>query len=141
MPGRMPGWVPEVVTSGVAVARLVREGVVLAYDDAGSGDPPFLFVHGVACDRSYFAPQVAYFRPGHRTVSVDLRGHGESDSPDQEYTMTGFAADLSWLCEQLNVTRPVVVGHSMGGVVALVLAAHYPDLPAAVIMVDAPIAA
>ena len=44
-------------------------------------------------------------------------------------------------CEQLNVERPVVVGHSLGGVVAMVLAAQYPDLPAAVVMVDAPIAA
>ena len=55
--------------------------------------------------------------------------------------MTGFAGDLAWLCEQLNVRRPVVVGHSMGGVVALFLAAEHPDLPAAIVMVDAPIAA
>jgi len=124
-----------------AVTKIAREGVTLAYEDTGRGDPPFLFVHGVACDRSYFAPQVEHFRRSHRTVSVDLRGHGESDCPHQEYTMTDFAGDLSWLCEQLNVTRPVIVGHSMGGVVALVLAAQYPDLPAAVVMVDAPIAA
>jgi pimeloyl-ACP methyl ester carboxylesterase len=123
------------------VAKLAREGVALAYEEAGSGDPPFLFVHGVACDRSCFASQVEQFRRGHRTVSVDLRGHGESDKPHQEYTISGFADDLAWLCEQLNVERPVVVGHSLGGVVAMVLAAQYPDLPTAIVMVDAPIAA
>jgi pimeloyl-ACP methyl ester carboxylesterase len=123
------------------VARLAREGVALAYEEAGSGDPPFVFVHGVACDRSYFAPQVDQFWRSHRTVSVDLRGHGESDRPHQEYTMTGFADDLAWLCEQLSVQRPIVVGHSMGGVIAIVLAAQYPDLPAVVVMVDSPIAA
>ena len=123
------------------MAKLAREGVALAYEEAGSGDPPFLFVHGVACDRSYFTAQVEHFRRSQRTVSVDLRGHGESDSPHQEYTVIGFADDLSWLCEKLNVKRPVVVGHSLGGIVALVLAAQYPDLPAAVVMVDAPIGA
>jgi pimeloyl-ACP methyl ester carboxylesterase len=123
------------------VAKLAREGVALAYEEAGRGDPPFLFIHGVACDRSYFAPQAEQFRRGHRTVSVDLRGHGESDKPRQEYTMSGFADDLAWLCQQLNVERPVVVGHSLGGVVSMVLAAQYPDLPTAIVMVDAPIAA
>src|SRR5262249_194496 len=113
----------------------------LAYQEVGSGQPPLLFVHGVACDGNYFAPQVQEFRRRHRTVAVDLRGHGESSRPHQRYTMDGFADDLAWLCQQLNIERPVAVGHSMGGIVALVLAARYRDLPRAVVMVDSPIAA
>ena len=72
---------------------------------------------------------------------MDLRGHGESDKPSQTYTMDGLADDLAWLLGELGVARPVVVGHSMGGVVALVLAARYPELPAAIVMVDMPTAA
>ena len=140
--GRLCDGESGIFTAGGAPwPSLAREGVTLAYEEAGSGDPPFLFIHGVACDRSYFAPQAEQFRRGHRTVSVDLRGHGESDKPHQEYTMSGFADDLAWLCEQLNVERPVVVGHSLGGVVAMVLAAQHPDLPTAIVMLDAPIAA
>jgi pimeloyl-ACP methyl ester carboxylesterase len=120
---------------------LSRDGVVLAYGEAGHGEPPFLFVHGLACDRRYFAPQVQHFSRTHRTIAVDLRGHGESDKPAQAYTMDGLAADLAWICGELGVARPVVVGHSMGGVVALLLAAHYPELPAAIVMVDMPTAA
>jgi len=124
------------------VPRLItRDGVALAYEEVGRGQPPLLFVHGLACDRRYFAPQVERFGREHRTIAVDLRGHGESDAPRQAYTMEDLAADLAWLCGQLRVERPVVVGHSMGGVVGLTLAAQYPDLVGAVVMVDMPTAA
>lgn len=64
---------------------------------------------------------------------------GESDKPEQEYTMAGFADDLAWLCEQLGIERPVVVGHSMGGVIAFEMAARHPERVGAVVAVDAPV--
>ena len=66
-------------------------------------------------------------------------GHGESDKPQQEYTPAGFADDLAWICGQLRVEKPVVVGHSMGGHVAFELARQHPDLPAAIVAVDSAI--
>lgn len=98
-----------------------------------------VFVHGWCCDHTYFAPQAEHFAADHRVISVDLRGHGASAKPDQEYTMAGFADDLNWLCEQLGVERSVVVGHSMGGVIAFELAARHPKRVGAVIAVDAPV--
>src|SRR5690242_8544380 len=109
--------------------RLVRDGVALAYEVAGTGDPPLLLVHCWTCDHSFFAPQLAHFSGTHRVVNVDLRGHGASDKPRQDYTVAGFADDLAWLCERLGVQKPVVIGHSMGGNIALELAARHPDLP------------
>jgi len=50
--------------------------------------------------------------------------------------VAGFAEDLVWLCRQLAVEKPVVVGHSMGGNVALEFAASYPDFAAAIVMID-----
>jgi pimeloyl-ACP methyl ester carboxylesterase len=119
---------------------LVRDGVRLAYTESGSGSPPILLVHGWTCDHSYFAPQAEHFGANHRVVSVDLRGHGESDKPEQEYTMAGFADDLHWLCDQLGLEQPVVVGHSMGGVIAFEMAARHPDAVGAVVAVDSPLA-
>src|SRR5215216_1159480 len=118
---------------------LSRDGVALVYDEAGTGEPPIVFLHAWSCDRSYLAPQVEHFRGSHRTVAVDLRGHGESGKPEQAYTMAALADDVAWLCAQIGVRRPVVAGHSMGGNVALELAARHPDLPAAVVAVDSPI--
>lgn len=116
-----------------------RDGVRLAYDEAGQGDPPMLLIHCWTCDHTFFAPQVAHFRQAHRVVAVDLRGHGQSDKPQQDYTVAGFAEDLAWLCGQLGLEKPVVVGHSMGGNVALELAARYPDLPTAIVLIDSAI--
>ena len=113
-----------------------RDGVALAYEDSNEGLSPILFVHGWGCDHSFFAPQMAFFKPRHRVVAVDLRGHGCSDAPPQNYTMAGFADDLAWLCTKLGLDKPVVVGHSMGGTIALEFAAHYPELLTAAVLID-----
>lgn len=95
-----------------------------------------LFVHGWGCNHAYFAPQQAHFEKTRRTVAVDLRCHGASDALFQEYTVAGFVDDLVWQCNELRLIKPIVVGHSMGGNIALELAAQHPDLPAAIVMID-----
>jgi|SRR5215210_5336081 len=118
--------------------QLRREGVDLFYEEAAGGDQPILFVHGWCCDHTYFAPQFERCAErGHRVVAVDLRGHGRSDKPEDSYAMGVFADDLAWVCERIGLDKPVVIGHSMGGIVAFDLAARYPALPSAVVMLDA----
>jgi pimeloyl-ACP methyl ester carboxylesterase len=121
------------------VPQLNRDGVALYYEEAGAGDPPIVLVHGWTCDHTYFAPQFEHFAGKHRVVSVDLRGHGQSDKPQQDYTMAAFSDDIAWLCDQLGVRQPVIIGHSMGGVIALDVAARFPELPSAVVLSDAPV--
>ena len=120
---------------------LRRDGVALYYDEAKGDKRPLLLVHGWCCDHSFFAPQFEHFaREGHRVVAVDLRGHGASDKPHEPYTMQLFADDLAFLCRELQLKKPVVVGHSMGGVVAFAFAASHPDLPSAIVAIDAGLA-
>src|SRR5262249_41673551 len=85
---------------------------------------------------TFFAGQVEHFAKSYRVVAVDLRGHGTSVKPHQEYTLDGFVDDLVWLCDQIGLAKPVIVGHSMGGNVALELAARHPDRPAAIGLLD-----
>jgi pimeloyl-ACP methyl ester carboxylesterase len=118
------------------MAELIRAGTALAYEQAGRGDPPLVLVHGIACHRGFMAPQLDRFEAEHRVVAVDLRGHGDSDAPVQRYTIDALADDVGWMCEQLGLARVVVVGHSLGGIVALALAAARPQLVAAVVMID-----
>jgi pimeloyl-ACP methyl ester carboxylesterase len=118
--------------------QLQRDGIGLFHEDRGGSSPPFLLVHGWCCDHTYFAPQVEHFvSRGHRVVAVDLRGHGRSDKPHQEYTMQAFADDLAWLCATLGLDKPVVIGHSMGGIVAFDLACRYLKAARAIVMLDA----
>lgn len=74
------------------------------------------------------APIVLY-----RSIFVDM---AKAPRPDQDYTMAGFADDLAWLCAELGLMKPIVVGHSMGGNVALELAARYPKIPASIVLID-----
>jgi len=119
--------------------HLTRDGVKLFFEEAGSGNPPILLVHGWTCDHTYMEPQFEHLRRTHRVVAVDLRGHGLSDKPQQNYTMSGFADDLAWLCRQVDLQNPIVIGHSMGGVIGLQLAAQFPEVPGAVVTLDSPI--
>jgi len=116
---------------------LDRDAVRLSYLEAGSGDQTLLFIHGWCCDGTFWREQTNAFATRHRIIAVDLRGHGESAKPDQDYMIGGFAEDVAWLCRELDLERPVIVGHSMGGVIALNMARRWPDLMRAVVFVDA----
>lgn len=119
---------------------LDRDGVALAYRDTGGEGRSVVFVHGWCCDHTYFAPQFEHFaRLGYRVVAVDLRGHGRSSAPRQAYAMQAFADDVAWMCESLDLEKPILIGHSMGGIVCFDLVARYPGLAAALVMLDAAI--
>lgn len=109
----------------------------LGYDVAGTGDPSMLFLHGWCGDRSFYAPQFDHFSTAHRVVTVDLPGHGESPPPI-EYTIDALASEVVALARRLDLTRSVVVGHSIGAMVALALTEQAPELVRAVVMTDPP---
>ncbi len=120
-------------------AFLNRDGVRLAHFEAGPKapqKPPLVLVNGWTGDHGIFTPQIAHFSQSRRVVAVDLRGHGESDAPEQEYTMKGFVDDIAWQCAQLDVQQPVVIGHSFGGAVVLELCGRYPELASGMVMID-----
>ena len=98
-----------------------------------------VLIHGWCGTHKLMAAQADAFRASHRVISVDLRGYGDSDAPEQEYTFAVFADDVAWLCEQLKLVKPVVVGHSMGGVITLELAVRHPHVAQGVVIIDAPI--
>jgi pimeloyl-ACP methyl ester carboxylesterase len=123
------------------MALIERDGVKLFYEDEGTDttEAPLLLVHGWTCYHGHLAPQAAHFSPGRRVVSVDLRGHGQSD-PIGPFTVEQFADDLAWLTGELGLARPVAIGHSMGGNVVVQLAATRPDLVRAAVALDSPFA-
>lgn len=118
----------------------LENGITLGYDDVGTGTRTLLFTHGLGCDRSFMAPQVDYFSDRYRIINVDLRGHGASDKPRQDYHPDVQARDLAQLCTRLGITRPMLVGHSLGGAVGLRLAHLCPDLLSGLIALDSAIA-
>jgi pimeloyl-ACP methyl ester carboxylesterase len=110
--------------------------VSLFYERAGSGTPELLFVHGWCCDRTAFRPQLEHFEPRHAVTALDLRGCGRSDRPVGGYTIPELTDDLAAFCAAVRIEQPVVVGHSLGGMIAVEVAARHPSLPRALVLVD-----
>lgn len=113
----------------------VRDGVRLAYEDAGSGSP-IVLVHGMRCDHRHMTPLFDHLSRRHRVINVDLRAHGMSDAPRSAYSNDELADDLAWLAERLGLDRPVFVGHSFGGSVSLHLATMRPDTVGGLVLLD-----
>jgi pimeloyl-ACP methyl ester carboxylesterase len=108
----------------------------LHFDKAGLGNPAFIFIHGGGADTSHLAPQFDFFARRGTAINVDLRGYGKSDKPTLYGTIPQYADDIACLCRDLKITSPIVVGHSMGGMVAVELAARHPVLPAAIVLIS-----
>jgi len=116
---------------------LYRDGTALGYRLARGEKTPVILVHGWCCDHSYMQPQFEYFAArGHTVLAPDLRGHGASDKPVQDYPIAAFADDVAWMAGELALVRPIMIGHSMGGIIAYDLAARRPDFAAAVVQLD-----
>jgi pimeloyl-ACP methyl ester carboxylesterase len=102
----------------------------------GEGQPPIVFVHGFACAHTDWAAQVAHLARRHRTVAVDLRGHGASPGTAAECSIERYGADVAEVMRALALPPAVVVGHSMGCRVAIEAALQAPAQTAGVILVD-----
>ena len=102
----------------------------------GNGEPPLVFVHGFGCDHTDWDAQVAHFSSRHRTVAVDLRGHGTTPGDAPDCSVERYGADIAELLRALDLKRAILVGHSMGCRVVTEAALQAPDRTAAVVLLD-----
>jgi pimeloyl-ACP methyl ester carboxylesterase len=112
------------------------DGVAIKYEVQGKGDPALVFIHGYTSDLTAWREQMADFAREHRVVAVDLGGHGGSGANREQWSIAGLAGDVEAVVKALGLKQVVLVGHSMGGPVALFAAARMPDRVAGIIGVD-----
>lgn len=105
--------------------------------EAGQGTPALVFLHGGGGWSDHWQLQWPYFAPRTRVLACDLRGHGRSTTPPGRYTIETFVADLHALLTQLQIVRPILVGHSLGGTIALRYAFDFPEQVAGIAILDA----
>ena len=96
--------------------QIDSNGISLNYTDSGGDGRPVVLIHGWPLSGASWSEQVpAFTEAGHRVITYDRRGFGESDKPDDGYDYDTFAADLAGLIDGLDLSDVTLVGFSMGG--------------------------
>ncbi|WP_028590386.1 alpha/beta fold hydrolase [Paenibacillus massiliensis] len=112
--------------------KVLCEGTTICYAEEGQGEQVVLLLHGFCGSSAYWDDVVPLLSEAYRCIVPDLRGHGRTDAPKGAYSIDGMADDILKLMNELNIPRAAVLGHSMGGYIALSLAERYPDRLSAV---------
>jgi pimeloyl-ACP methyl ester carboxylesterase len=105
-----------------------------AFVTAGSG-PALLLLHGLGCDHRTWDPVLTALARRYTVIAPDLLGHGASDKPRADYSVGGYANAMRDLLALLDVERVTVVGHSLGGGVAMQFAYQFPELVERLVLV------
>jgi pimeloyl-ACP methyl ester carboxylesterase len=119
--------------------KIFCNGVNLNYRISGSGGKTFILLHNAGGNLHFMDYQFDHLALKGRVVSVDLRGHGQSDKPDGNYAVSIFAEDLNSLCQGLVIEEAVVIGLNYGAVVAIELANLTPQLVSELVLIDPPV--
>jgi pimeloyl-ACP methyl ester carboxylesterase len=113
------------------------DGVHIEYRVYGTGEPAIVLVHGWSCDANYWNAQLEVLKAKYTVVAVDLAGHGASGGNRSDWSMANYGDDVASVVRQLPNRQIVVVGHSMGGTVALEATRRIGDRVIGIIAVDA----
>jgi pimeloyl-ACP methyl ester carboxylesterase len=121
----------------------VRDEYIIAgdltfhYVQWGSHGSPIIFIHGLTANAFCFQAFADDLASNHRIFAYDLRGRGDSDKPENGYSIPIHVADLAELIDEWELDRPIVAGHSLGALIGLSFAAHYPEKLSKLILIDA----
>tara|TARA_R110001592_G_scaffold35495_3_gene120724 strand:+ start:7240 stop:8052 length:813 start_codon:yes stop_codon:yes gene_type:complete len=117
------------------MAYLQLNGCNLHYTDQGEGEP-VLLIHGLGSSERDWEYQLPALLPGYRVLCLDMRGHGKSEKPKGGYSVKTFAEDCLAFIAFMQLSKPHIVGISMGGMIAFQLATDRPDVPASLTIVN-----
>ena len=104
---------------------------------AGSG-PALVLIHGITSGRWTWGSVVDRLAEDYELFIYDQRGHGQSQKPNHGYQLTDYAGDLDIVLDHFGIARPLIIGHSLGGMVTLEWAIGQPDRAKAIVIEDSP---
>lgn len=123
-----------------AESRLVTLGEATLHLRRFPGNgPEVLLIHGIGSSSRDFDPVIDDLTSFMTPMTVDLRGHGDSSRPGTGYHYEDYTRDLAGLVDALGMDHPILLGHSLGGIITLWWAMQHPDRARALIIEDAPL--
>lgn len=123
----MAGW-----TTGTCEAN----GIDVHYLRTGGDKPTIVLLHGLMTNGACWTPLARTLEKDYDVVMPDARGHGKSGAPDHGYSYYDFASDVIGLIDALGLATPVLLGHSMGGMTAAVVASQNSKKLQGIILAD-----
>lgn len=105
-------------------ANCEANGINIHYLRTGGEKPPIILLHGLMMNGGCWTPLARTLEENYDVIMPDARGHGKSSVPEQGYSYDTLAADVLSFIEALNLTHPVLIGHSMGGMTAAMAASQ-----------------
>jgi pimeloyl-ACP methyl ester carboxylesterase len=123
----LPPITPDELRAPLPVRHVEVSGVDVAYVDSGGDGPPIVLVHGLSSSVGFWEYQVPTLAATHRVLALDLPGYGASGRPDAPCTPPWYAGVVADFMDAVGVSSAVVLGHSMGGQIALTLALEHPE--------------
>lgn len=118
--------------------KVSANGISINYDIRGKGDN-LVLIHGMGDNLNMWYHQLPVFSMRYRVITYDIRGAGQTESPEGEYSVQVFAEDAYRLMKALEVENACFLGYSMGGRIALEVAVRHPEMVKAVICASSPI--
>lgn len=114
-----------------------RDGVNIYYEDHGTG-PAVLLSHGYSATTRMWAGQVEALKDRYRVITWDMRGHGQSDSPDdpKAYSEAATVDDIAGILNHLGIDKAVIGGLSLGGYMSLAFNLAHPSMVRALMLFD-----
>ncbi len=112
----------------------LQDSLEIAYVEQGKGPQTLLFIHGLGSNLQAWDKTIEALSPHYRCIALDLPGYGKSSQADYPFSLAFFTDQLIAFCEALKLKELTVVGHSMGGQIALQLALREPDFLARLVL-------
>jgi 3-oxoadipate enol-lactonase len=117
--------------------RIAINDITVSYSDEGkNGTPVIIFIHGFPFNKSMWKMQIKALKDNYRVIAYDIRGHGNSDAGDGDFSIELFVKDLLSLLDALKIDKTMLCGLSMGGYIALNAIENYPERFDALILSD-----
>ena len=128
-----------IFTAGQALPDSIslKNGITLRYITAGSGPIPIIFIHGYSFSADAWEKVLARLPGRYAGYAYDLRGFGDSSKPDKGYTLSDYVEDLAQFMDAKQISKAILVGHSLGAILLQDFAAAYPERILALILSNA----
>ena len=117
--------------------KIKVNSIDLSYNDEGSAESPtIIFIHGFPLNKSMWNKQIEFLKDDFRVIAYDIRGHGNSEIGDVDFSIDLFVKDLLSFMDALKIEKTIICGLSMGGYIALNAIENHPERFSALILSD-----